>query len=281
MSARLRSSPGSCSKYTPPSRMSWSIGARMPSWKRSFVGRAVGSNAENWRISREQHGGALRRYAATGLLVLLAVGHAPRMLNRFATDVHGGWRNGSAVPHERFVARLSLWPSLHGSLQEDLSVAAAEARNMRIGAEEKSDTLVRYARLMKPVSKPDANEIFNTAVEVASELDYEVIAQIRLLDQLVSQGGGRFTDARDTARKLGNIVADAAIRLDAHDHFPWEQAMAALARLDAPLALSNLARWDDEGIASLRETLTPALKTALGRENDRTCTGRGADDALG
>ena len=220
--------------------------------------------AENWRISREQHGGALRRYAATGLLVLLAVGHAPRMLNRFATDVHGRWRNGSAVPDERFVARLSLWPSLHGSLQEDLSVAAAEARNMRIGAEEKSDTLVRYARLMKPVSKPDANEIFNTAVEVASELDHEVIAQIRLLDQLVSRGGGRFTDARDTARKLGNIVADAAIRLDAHDHFPWERAMAALARLDAPLALSNLARWDDEGIASLRETLTPALKTAVG-----------------
>ena len=42
---------------------------------------------------------------------------------------------------------------------------------------------------MKPLSEADANEIFNTAVEAASELDYEAMAQIRLLDKLVSRGG--------------------------------------------------------------------------------------------
>ena len=220
--------------------------------------------SESWKISRKHHAVAFRCCAATNLLVLLAAGHAPQMVKRFATDVHGRWRNGNEVPDGRFVERLSLWPSLHGSLLEDLDVAARKTRTMRIGAEEKSGALVSYARLMKPLSQPDAKEIFNTAVEVASELDHEVMAQIRVLDELVRRGGTHFTNARSTARRLGNIVADAAIRLEGYDHFPWEQTMAALARLDAPLALANAARWDDEAVAPLRETMSPVLKTALG-----------------
>ena len=227
--------------------------------------RAVGTlEREKWRISREYHAGALRRRAATSLLVLLAAGYAPEMVKRFATDVHGRWRNGCAVPAARFVARLSLWPSLHGSLLEDIAASAAETQTMRIGAEEKSTALVTYARLMTPLSKEDANAIFNSAVDVANELDHEVMAQIRLLDELVGRGNGHFVDARGTACALSNIVADAAIRLDGHDHFPWEQAMTALARLDAPLALANAARWDDEAVASRRETIGTVLKTGLG-----------------
>ena len=221
---------------------------------------------ENWRISREYYGGAVRDYAAAHLLVLLAAGYAPQVVKRLASDVHGRWPNGNAVPDERFVARLSLCPSLREPLLEDLAAAAAETRTMRIGSDEKSTALVSYARLMTPLSKPDANEIFNTAVEVAGELDHEVTAQIRLLDDLVGRGGDRFANARATARKLGNIVADAAVRLEGYDHFPWEQAMVALARLDAPLALANAARWDDEALARLRETMSPVLTTALGEE---------------
>ena len=216
---------------------------------------------EDWRISREYYGGAVRGSAATHLLVLPAAGHAPRMVQRLAADVHGRSRT---VPDDRFVARLSLWPSLHESLLEDLAIAATETRTMRIGADEKSTALVRYARLVKPLSNPDANAIFNTAVEVASELDHEVMAQIRLLDELTSRGGDHLTNARGTARKISNIVADAAIRLEGHDHFPWDRAMTTLARLDAPLALANAARWDDEAVATLRETMVPVLKTALG-----------------
>ena len=219
---------------------------------------------EKWRISHEHNAGAVHRCAATHLLVLLAAGHAPRMVKRLATDVHSRWRNGNTLPDDRFVARLSLWPLLHDALLKDLSLAAAETRTMRIGAREKSETLVRYARLMKPLSEPDANEIFNSAVEVASELDHEAMAQIRLLDVLVSRGGDHFTNVRGTARQLGNIVADAAIRLEGHDDFPWNSAMTALANLDAPLALANAARWDDEAVAPLRDTLAPVLKTALG-----------------
>ncbi len=227
--------------------------------------QAVGTiEREKWRISREYHSIALRRRAAATLLVLLAAGHAPEMVKRFADKAHGKWRYGNVAPDGRFVARMSLWPCLHASLLDDLATAAAETRMTRSGADERSSALVSYARLMAPLSKDDANEIFSHAVEVASELDREAVAQIRFLDELVDRGNGHFANARSTARRLGNIVADAAIRLEGHDDFPWERAMAALTRLDAPLALANAARWDDEGVASRFQTIAPMLVTGLG-----------------
>ena len=228
------------------------------------VRQAIGTlQRANWRLSHEHYAGALRRRAATHLLVLLAAGHAPRMMKCLATDVHGQWRSGDAVPDNLFVVRLSLWPLLHGPLLDDLAAAADKARTMRIGANEKANALVGFARLVNPLSESDAKAIFDTAVEVASELDHEVMAQIRLLSELVRRGGNRFANAQGTAGKLGNIVADAAIRLEGNRHFPWEEAMAALTRLDAPFALAKAARWDDEAVASLREIMAPLLKTAL------------------
>ena len=49
------------------------------------LGRAPGKlQSESWGISREHHAGALRRRAATNLLVLLAAGYAPQTVKRFA-----------------------------------------------------------------------------------------------------------------------------------------------------------------------------------------------------
>jgi hypothetical protein len=236
--------------------------------------RAVdGLERETWRISR-QHGSAdVRGQAAKSLLVLLSAGYDPLDLKRSATDVHGHWRLGYEAPNEHLVGRLSLRRELHTSLLEDLAAAAAETRKMRIGADEKSKTLVKYARLIKPISAPDANAIFNDAVEAASELDQEVMAQIRLLDKLISRGAGTFSDVRWTARRVADVVADAAIRLDGYEHFPWNESMSALTRLDAPLALANAARWDDETIATLNESLPPLLKTALQNRSLRPAQG--------
>ena len=220
-----------------------------------------------WNISRQFSAHSMFGHAAKHAALLLAAGYAPPTIKQFADAVHGPWRRRNQILNELFVARLSLWPELHDSLLKDLVAAADEIRTMRVGASEKSETLVSYARLMKPVSEQDANAIFNHAVEAASELDWEIMAQIRLLGELVNRGGKDFPDARNTARQFSNVIADAAILMDGYDHFPWSEAMSGLACLDTPLALANAARWDDEGVVGLYETLAPVLKTAL---NERT-----------
>lgn len=235
-------------------------GAELANALQSALRRLEG---QAWRLTRQHGPIELRVHAAKSLLVLLSAGHDPQMLKKFAADAHGRWRTGNSVPNAQLIARLSLRQGLHAPLVEDLAVAAAETRSMRIGADEKSRTLVEYARLLKPISPPDANAIFNDGVEAASELDREVMAQIRLLDTLITRGTGAFPEPRLTARRVADVVADAAIRLDGYDHFPWNKSMSALTRLDAPLALANAARWDDESTAKLGDTLPPLLKTGL------------------
>ncbi len=227
---------------------------------RATVGRL--GDAE-WRFSRRESLRPLRRLAARSSLVLLAAGYDPHMLMRHATAIHGRWRSGQDRPYEGLVARLSLRRELHNSLLDDLAAVAAETRGLRIGASEKTQMLVELARQLLPISSADAAQVFGDAVQVAGELDREAVAQLRLLEALVARGVGEFQDTRATARLLSDVAADAAIRLDGEDAFRWHDVMAALARLDPPLALANAGRWDAEGLARLSELLPPLLSTAL------------------
>jgi hypothetical protein len=218
---------------------------------------------ETWRISRQHGTEKLRWSAAKSLLVLRVAEYDPHELMRYATDVHGQWGNGHEVPNEQFLMRLSLNQELHISLLQDLAAVAAETRKLRISADQKSSMLVSYARAIKLISPDDANAVFNDAVEAASELDREGMAQIRLLDKLSVRGTGAFPDHRGTAKHVSDVIADAAIRLDGYDHFPWDESMSLLTRLDAPLALASAARWDDEMGTQLHNSLPPLLKMAL------------------
>ena len=221
-------------------------------------------DSEDWRLSRRFLTRPLRDSTSIHVTTLLQGDSDPVRIKRIAARAHGGWGVGNWVPNERLVARLSLHPQLHSSLIEDLGRGADETRKMRLGAGDKSGTLVDYARLMLPLSKRDAQATFNTAVEVASELDLEVMDQIKFLETLVALCHRNHSNPRSVARGLSNVVADAAIRMDGYDHFPWSEAMHALTLLDLPLALANVGRWDQEGKASLWNLLPPVLQSALG-----------------
>ena len=220
---------------------------------------------EKWRTSRAHGGVQLRCRAAESALVLLGAGYAPNLIKRLSTHVRGRWRRAQPTPSGGFVARLSLWPKLHASLIEDFGAAASEAESLRITAQEKVEILVSLARYSGPLSESDAQAIFDKAVAAAGELDYEVIGQIDLLNQLVRRGGDSFNDGRGTASRIGDVLEDAATRLDGDGHFPWEKGMSALARLDAPLALASAARWDESDVGPLDATLPVVLRAATAR----------------
>ena len=169
--------------------------------------------SEDWRLSRRLLARPLRVFTSIHVSTLLAARHDPLRIKPLTTDIHGGWQSGNWIPGEHLVARLSLHPRLHDSLLNDLSRLACETRAMRLGADEKCRSLVAYARLMMPLSEPDARAIFNNAVEVARELDWEATAQIKFLATTVAPCQRALRDARKTARRVSNIVADARFGL--------------------------------------------------------------------
>ncbi|MDT8332902.1 hypothetical protein RQ831_17745 [Roseomonas gilardii] len=230
-----------------------------------------------WRLRREPASGGARVLAARQVLSLLTTGLEPTPLLETAFDLDGDWRSGHRSPDTRMVSRLSLRPELHEALAAALTTAAGETSRLRIGAREKAGILVQYSRSLLPLSPDDAGGVFRLAVEAAGELDSEVNAQLIMLEQLVRQAADVTPDRRGTALALGEIVLDAAIRLDGDDHFPWDRAMAALARLDPPLALAAASRWDARGMVELRHSLPEVLRSSL--ETGSTTPGQAA--ALG
>lgn len=229
--------------------------------KLELLGRQRGR--ERWRYSGSRHAADMARVAAHSLLLLLASDVDKSLLADVAVGAHGAWGTGHLAPDGKFATRLALCKTLHARLISDVDASVREIRGRRIGADDKAQALVSLARILLPVSAADANAVFNEAVEAASQLDYEILPQLRLLGSLFTLGLDHVHDRRSAACGLAEVMADAAIRLDGHDGLPWDEIMSALAALDVPLALANAAKWHDADLALLQSTLPPVLKTGL------------------
>lgn len=217
----------------------------------------------SWRLARDLSGSALAQAAARTMMLLAARGADSNLLLSTARRVHGRWGTGDLAPDLAFGERIALRSELHADMLADITKSVVAIRGRRIGADEKSKALLAYARLLVPISPDDASAIFQSAVEAASQLDREIIGQLKLLAVLFKQGRADVADRRTAARDLSEVLADAAIRLDGEGELPWDSVMDALAQLDLPLALANTAKWEDANLASFRETLEPVLKSGL------------------
>ena len=226
--------------------------------------RAAGSvERTSWRWRDGIGHDDARTLVARHLLVLLATDHEPALLMGLALGIDGVWTEGGRVPDQSLVSRLSLRREVNGALVMALAAAAKATSAIRMGARAKSDTLVRYARLLVPLSSDDAGQVFRLAVDAVGELDTEGRAQLVMLEKLVRHARAAVPDRRRTALAFGEVVADVAVRLDGDQHFPWQESMGAFALLDAPLALAAVSRLDARGTVNLSETLSPVLRASL------------------
>ena len=216
---------------------------------------------DSWSIDRRFGTSSMRAKAAESLSLLLATNVPPTLTMDRALEVRRGWSPSDA--HGLFY-RLAAVPALHDPLILGIAQAATSNRTGRSPAGERSEFLSAYASLMAAISPADADAIFQSSIEVAGELDTEVIDQLRLISQMTMQSHRSFGDrGRLLAADLTEVIQDAAIRIDSYDHFPWPDSIRALAQLDYPIALAAVARWHDSELAALRVTLNSALAAGL------------------
>ena len=226
------------------------------------LGKAL--KRDPWQFDRSHWASDIRARIAEGLTVLIAVGAQAREVMTHAFDFRRGpWPHGDHGARE-LCTRFAMIPELHADLLEKITGAVSETRRKRIGAEDKSRTLATFAELLIPISPDDANIVFKNAIDAASELDFEVAAQLIFLGSVIEHAKIAFPeDRRPDAFAVAEIVNDAAIRLEGMEDFPVDEAMSAIAHLDVPTALAAAARWDDCNVVSLGATLPPVLSVAL------------------
>jgi hypothetical protein len=168
--------------------------------------------------------------------------------------------------------RLPIWRALRHRVQnagEIVKLAAevgAVIKTQRAAASDKVEAFIRLARLVRPLSKLDAQEFFNDAVTIAKEIDREAIDQIELASAAAKTAQmAQLDERRRIAAELFTFIAGSADRLSDSDAFPWPSAVRALVYLDAPAGLAAISKWADEGTIDLERTLDVFIKTALRR----------------
>lgn len=210
----------------------------------------------------------LREMAAQSVMSLLLVEsiEASELVKRASTLVVG--RFGDSVASRR--EKLWSWMRFRTSESEYLMRLVAEAvgviKELRAASSDKLDAFVRLSRLVLPVSREDAEALFNDAVSVAKEIDQEAIDQIDFLSVLAEHAriSGR-SDRRAVAANIFTFVSGAAERLSDRDGFPWKSAVHGLVCADDIAALAAICRWADDGIVGLDNTLGQFLLTGLQR----------------
>ena len=144
--------------------------------------------------------------------------------------------------------------------------AAEDIKGLRAASSDKLEAIIHLSRLILPVSRDDAESLFNDAVGIAKEIDQEAFDQIDFLSVLAERARhSGATRSQINSSRYYTFVSGAAERLSDRDGFPWGSAVHALTCVDDETALSAICRWADDGTVRLDDTLDPFLLTALQR----------------
>lgn len=156
-------------------------------------------------------------------------------------------------------------PALATLVPQKIEAIAAEVRHRKIAGNDKIELITRYARIALYQSAPVASAAFNLAVDVASEIDAESVQALSVCKALARRGRSVLgdTEATHIARALAAIAKDVGERIGSQDNYPWGDIMAALVRLDLPLALAAAARFEETGLENIVVLLDPLLVEAI------------------
>jgi hypothetical protein len=154
--------------------------------------------------------------------------------------------------------------SLNKTFEKQVLIILAEAdtaiQDASVSAGQKVDYLKEATVIASRVSKSAGKEFFDKMVSAANEIDLDAFDQIKSIDAIA--GVNQFNQpklANDFARYVeycGKLLAD-------WDHFPWDEGIKGIAKLDISSAFSVLCRWDHRHSRDISDHFVHILKAAL------------------
>jgi hypothetical protein len=153
----------------------------------------------------------------------------------------------------------------HGALTAFADTCLPKITDLRTSSSEKASSLLELSRLLLNCSPDTSGSLFSKAVLVLEDVDVNEMRLLGIFERLSSVASNALapSDARETAIGLASFGTIVAFRLRDYDHFPWEELSRGLTYLNASVALAASARWDDEGLSSISETLSEVLVTGV------------------
>lgn len=174
-----------------------------------------------------------------------------------------GWIDLRLCLAEKAIAHVTA----HSEALRLVDTVAQYALKNPSSAHEQVTTLMRCARIGDVVDAAAGRRYFELAVEAASEIDEEAIAQLQLLDVFALRAAQDDSALRETGLALifARYAEECHRRLEGWDHFPWTQVVNGVATLDPVAALATLCRWDQRGIRDFTEEVVPVIHASAKR----------------
>ncbi|MBF4375644.1 hypothetical protein, partial [Vibrio anguillarum] len=115
------------------------------------------------------------------------------------------------------------------------------------------------------VDKGEAREVCKIAIEIANDVDVDAMHNVALFPGLSKSAKNHFslTDSQQIASQMAAIITEYGTLLDGYDHFPWHDAISAVAILDMPKAVSLIGYWEDCDLVQASETLPALISTGV------------------
>jgi hypothetical protein len=211
---------------------------------------------DNYRLYQSYYTGPMRETCAHSLAKLMVVpGIARAALCQLSLDIVQ--RDRAPETWAKLISAFAVDPLLHAELIKLASDQAARIKAERASASSKVSALLTLSRSIEPISPDDARVLFSDAIEVAAEIDDNVINELMVFENFATQLRSSFDheERRRIATDFAVVVSDAAFRLENNDHFPWDSVSRTLARLDFSTGLACVARWEDEAITPRKNSL--------------------------
>ena len=219
-----------------------------------------------YRTQGNFHARAMKEIVAHSLTRLMAL---PALSPDVLFGIVDALLDLSSVPSNS--AKISVFESLslNSSLHEKIFSAAndnfQQVRDMKMASEDKISILTGFVRLLLPISRADAESLFQEVIDVTNETNCEAVHEVALFEPLSRRSvtSMNIDQRRAVARDLAVVIDDAGVRLQGYDHFPWREAVRTLTTLDISLGLAATARWADSDIVNCSEILPSVLDVAL------------------
>lgn len=218
-------------------------------------------SANSWRLSREHYFESICTQLALSVAKLSVVPDIDmNTVLSLAKATFKEWPSVYSPGQRKLIASLIKIPELKPIVVKDIYDRSVEVKNLKAAANEKINILLDLSRTLLFVDNDEAREVFKIAIDIANEVDVDAMHDVALFSALSKNSKNHFSSAesQQIASQMATIITEYGTLLDGYDHFPWDDAISAVAILDMPKAISLIGYWEDCDLIQASESL-PAL----------------------
>ncbi|MGH1372490.1 MAG: ATP-binding protein [Cellvibrionaceae bacterium] len=234
------------------------------------VKAALGSLFSNyWRMSREHYFESICSRLSFSVAKLSVVPDIDMTtVSTMAKASFKEWPSVYSSGQRKVISSLIKIPELRLLVVKDIYDRSVEVKDLKTAASEKISILLDLSRILLFVDKDEAREVFKNAVDIANDIDVDAMHDISLFSALSKNAKNHFSTelSQQTANQMATIITEYGTLLEGYDHFPWGDAISAVAILDMAKAISLIGYWEDCDLVSANETLPALMSTGLSEE---------------